>query len=296
MLGLSGGVDSSVVAALLNKAIGNQLTCVFIDNGLLRLNEAEQVITTFREHFGIDLVHVDAADRFLKGLEGVIDPEAKRKVIGQLFIEIFEEEANKIKDAKWLAQGTIYPDVIESAKAKSGNTANVIKSHHNVGGLPERMNLGLVEPLRELFKDEVRRIGLELGLPSELVYRHPFPGPGLAVRVLGEIKLEYLTILRQADNIFISELHRHDLYTRAAQAFVVFMPVKSVGVVGDARQYEYVVSLRSVETTDFMTATASNLPFDFLQFVANRIMNEVKGVSRVVYDISSKPPATIEWE
>lgn len=295
ILGLSGGVDSSVVAALLNKAIGKQLTCIFIDNGLLRLGEADEVMLTFGEHFGIKIKKIDASERFLSALVGVADPEAKRKVIGGLFIDVFEEEAQKIKDAKWLAQGTIYPDVIESAKSHQGK-AHVIKSHHNVGGLPEKMNLGLVEPLRELFKDEVRRVGLELGLPSQLVYRHPFPGPGLSVRVLGEIQKPYLDILRQADKIFIDELHNHDYYYRVSQAFVVFMPVKSVGVVGDARQYEYVVSLRCVETTDFMTAMASNLSFEFLTMVANRIMNEVKGIARVVYDISSKPPATIEWE
>lgn len=295
LLGLSGGVDSSVVAALLHRAIGEQLTCVFIDNGLLRLGEAEQVLGTFRDHFGINIIHVDASHQFLSALQGVSDPEAKRKVVGRVFIETFEECAKKIKNVKWLAQGTIYPDVIESARTHSGK-AHVIKSHHNVGGLPEQMHLGLIEPLRELFKDEVRRIGSELGLPTDLVYRHPFPGPGLSVRILGEVKSEYLDILRLADRIFIDELVRYELYHLVSQAFVVFLPVKTVGVIGDARQYEYVVSLRAVETVDFMTASAANLPFEFLTWVSNRIMNEVQGVARVVYDISSKPPATIEWE
>ncbi len=295
LLGLSGGVDSSVVAALMHKAIGKQLTCVFIDNGLLRHGEAEQVVATFGEHFGMQLVHVDARDAFLSALAGVSDPEAKRKVIGRVFIEQFDAQAKKLEGVKWLAQGTIYPDVIESAGAKSGK-AHVIKSHHNVGGLPEEMALQLVEPLRELFKDEVRNIGLSLGLPAHLIHRHPFPGPGLAVRVLGEIKREYLPILRQADHIYLEELSKHDLYDTVSQAFAVFLPVKSVGVVGDARQYEYVIALRAVETIDFMTAKFSHLAWDFLQHVANRIMNEVSGVARVTYDISSKPPATIEWE
>jgi GMP synthase (glutamine-hydrolysing) len=295
LLGLSGGVDSSVVAALLHKAIGDQLTCVFVDNGLLRLNEGDQVMATFAQHMGVKVIRIDAEQRFLDGLKGEDDPEKKRKIIGNLFIDIFEEEAAKLDDVKWLAQGTIYPDVIESAGAKSGK-AHVIKSHHNVGGLPDYMKLKLVEPLRELFKDEVRKIGVELGLPSEMVYRHPFPGPGLGVRILGEVKKEYADILRQADDIFISELRNHDLYDKVSQAFTVFLPVKSVGVVGDARRYEYVVSLRAVETIDFMTARFAHLPFDFLDLVTRRIINEVSGISRVAYDISSKPPATIEWE
>ncbi|MCF6282357.1 MAG: glutamine-hydrolyzing GMP synthase [Candidatus Polarisedimenticolaceae bacterium] len=295
LLGLSGGVDSSVVAALLHKAIGDQLTCVFVDNGLLRLNEGDQVMATFAEHMGVKVIRVDAEQRFLDGLKGEDDPEKKRKIIGNIFIDIFEEEAEKLNGVEWLAQGTIYPDVIESAGAKSGK-AHVIKSHHNVGGLPDYMKMKLVEPLRELFKDEVRKIGVELGLPSEMVYRHPFPGPGLGVRILGEVKKEYADILRQADDIFIAELRNHDLYDKVSQAFAVFLPVKSVGVVGDARCYEYVVSLRAVETVDFMTARFAHLPFDFLEHVTRRIINEVSGISRVAYDISSKPPATIEWE
>jgi GMP synthase (glutamine-hydrolysing) len=295
VLGLSGGVDSSVVAALLHKAIGDQLTCVFVDNGLLRLHEGEQVMATFAEHMGVRVIRVDAAERFLKALRGVPDPEQKRKIIGNLFVEIFEEEASKLDDVDWLAQGTIYPDVIESAGAKSGK-AHVIKSHHNVGGLPDDMRLQLIEPLRELFKDEVRKIGVELGLPFEMVYRHPFPGPGLGVRILGEVTREYADILRQADHIFIEELRKHDLYDKVSQAFAVFLPVKSVGVVGDARQYDYVVSLRAVETIDFMTARFAHLPFDFLDHVSRRIIQEVSGISRVAYDISGKPPATIEWE
>ncbi len=295
LLGLSGGVDSSVVAALLHRAIGEQLTCVFVDNGLLRLHEGDQVMSTFAEHMGVKVVRVDAEERFLKGLDGVSDPEQKRKIIGNLFIDIFEEEARKLDDVKFLAQGTIYPDVIESAGAKSGK-AHVIKSHHNVGGLPEYMKLELVEPLRELFKDEVRSIGVELGLPYEMIYRHPFPGPGLGVRILGEVKKEYADILRQADHIYIEELGKHNLYNEVSQAFAVFLPVRSVGVVGDARSYEYVVSLRAVVTVDFMTAKFAHLPFDFLEEVSRRIINEVPGISRVAYDISSKPPATIEWE
>jgi GMP synthase (glutamine-hydrolysing) len=295
VLGLSGGVDSSVVAALLHRAIGDQLTCVFVDNGLLRLHEGDQVMATFAEHMGVKVIRVDAEARFLGALAGVSDPEQKRKVIGNLFIEIFEEQANKLQDVSFLAQGTIYPDVIESAGAKSGK-AHVIKSHHNVGGLPETMQLALVEPLRELFKDEVRKIGVELGLPYEMIYRHPFPGPGLGVRILGEVKKEYADILREADHIYIEELHRHNLYDEVSQAFAVFLPVKSVGVVGDARRYEYVVTLRAVKTVDFMTARFAHLPFEFLEEVSRRIINEVKGVSRVAYDISSKPPATIEWE
>jgi GMP synthase (glutamine-hydrolysing) len=295
ILGLSGGVDSSVVAALLHKAIGDRLTCIFVDNGLLRLHEGDQVMATFAQHMGVKVIRVDAEERFLAALAGQADPEKKRKIIGNLFVDIFEEEANKIDGADFLAQGTIYPDVIESAGAKSGK-AHVIKSHHNVGGLPDYMKLQLVEPLRELFKDEVRKVGVELGLPSDMVYRHPFPGPGLGVRILGEVKKEYADILRRADAIYIEELRNHDLYDEVSQAFAVFLPVKSVGVVGDARQYEYVVSLRAVKTVDFMTAHFAHLPFDFLELVSRRIINEVKGVSRVAYDISSKPPATIEWE
>jgi len=295
VLGLSGGVDSSVVAALLHKAIGGRLTCIFVDNGLLRLNEGDEVMSTFAEHMGVKVIRVDAESRFLAALSSVADPEKKRKIIGNLFIEIFEEEAGKLRDVDFLAQGTIYPDVIESAGAASGK-AHVIKSHHNVGGLPEHMRLKLVEPLRELFKDEVRRVGDELGLPKKMVYRHPFPGPGLGVRILGEVKKEYADILRLADAIYIDELRQASLYDSVSQAFAVFLPVKSVGVVGDARRYEYVVTLRAVKTIDFMTASFAHLPFDFLENVSRRIINEVPGVSRVAYDISSKPPATIEWE
>ncbi|MGB1799560.1 MAG: glutamine-hydrolyzing GMP synthase [Gammaproteobacteria bacterium] len=295
LLALSGGVDSSVVAALLHKAIGNQLTCVFVDNGLLRLHEGDQVMETFAEHMGINVIRVDAEERFLEKLKGVEDPEAKRKIIGNEFIYIFEEHSNDFEDMKWLAQGTIYPDVIESAGAKTGK-AHVIKSHHNVGGLPETMKMELVEPLRELFKDEVRKLGVELGLPKEMVYRHPFPGPGLGVRILGEVKKEYADLLRKADHIFIEELRKHNLYDEVSQAFTVFLPVKSVGVMGDARKYDYVVSLRAVVTVDFMTAHWAHLPYDFLGHVSSRIINEVDGISRVTYDISGKPPATIEWE
>ncbi len=295
ILGLSGGVDSSVVAALLHKAIGDRLTCVFVDTGLLRLNEADQVMNIFAQHMGVQVIRVNAEERFLQALEGVHDPEQKRKIIGRLFVEIFDEEAGKISDARWLAQGTIYPDVIESAGSKTGK-AHVIKSHHNVGGLPEDMNLKLIEPLRELFKDEVRQIGLELGLPYEMVYRHPFPGPGLGVRILGEVKKEYAELLRRADVIFIEELRRHDLYEKVSQAFAVFLPVKSVGVMGDGRRYDFVIALRAVETVDFMTARWAHLPYDFLDLVSRRIINEVPGISRVTYDISGKPPATIEWE
>jgi len=295
LLGLSGGVDSSVVAALLEKAIGDQLTCVFVDTGLLRWRESEQVMATMAEHMGVRVIRVDAADRFYAALAGVADPEAKRKIIGRTFVEVFDEEAHKLEGVKWLAQGTIYPDVIESAGSKTGK-AHVIKSHHNVGGLPEEMNLKLVEPLRELFKDEVRRIGVELGLPREMVYRHPFPGPGLGVRILGEVKREYAQILQRADNVFIEELRRHDLYDDVSQAFAVFLPVKSVGVVGDGRAYEWVIALRAVETVDFMTAHWARLPYDFLDEVSRRIINEIPDISRVVYDISGKPPATIEWE
>ncbi|MGR9071954.1 MAG: glutamine-hydrolyzing GMP synthase [Gammaproteobacteria bacterium] len=295
ILGLSGGVDSSVVAALLHKAIGDQLICVFVDTGLLRLCEGDQVMATFAEHMGVRVIRVDAEDRYLEALKGVSDPEAKRKIIGGLFVEIFDEEAAKLTDAKWLAQGTIYPDVIESAGSKSGK-AHLIKSHHNVGGLPQNMKLKLVEPLRELFKDEVRKIGLELGLPSEMIDRHPFPGPGLGVRILGEVRKEYADLLRRADAIFIEELYRLDLYQTVSQAFAVFLPVKSVGVMGDGRRYDYVIALRAVETIDFMTARWAHLPYEFLDLVSRRIINEVKGISRVTYDISGKPPATIEWE
>ena len=295
ILGLSGGVDSSVVAALLHKAIGDQLTCVFVDTGLLRFNEGDQVMAMFAEHMGVKVIRVDAADRYFEKLRGVQDPEAKRKIIGNLFVDIFDEESNRLANAKWLAQGTIYPDVIESAGSKTGK-AHVIKSHHNVGGLPEDMKLGLVEPLRELFKDEVRRLGVELGLPHAMVYRHPFPGPGLGVRILGEVKPEYAELLAKADHIFIEELRKADLYDQVSQAFAVFLPVKSVGVVGDARAYEWVIALRAVETIDFMTAHWAQLPYEFLGRVSNRIINELRGVSRVVYDISGKPPATIEWE
>ncbi|QOL26984.1 glutamine-hydrolyzing GMP synthase [Thalassotalea sp. LPB0316] len=295
ILGLSGGVDSSVVAMLIHRAIGDKLTCVFVDNGLLRLNEGQQVMDMFGDHFGLNIVHVNAEDRFLDRLAGVDEPEAKRKIIGNVFVEVFDEEAGKRANAKWLAQGTIYPDVIESAASKTGK-AHVIKSHHNVGGLPEDMELGLVEPLRELFKDEVRKIGLELGLPYDMLYRHPFPGPGLGVRVLGEVKKEYCDLLRRADAIFIEELHKHDLYNKVSQAFTVFLPVRSVGVMGDGRKYDWVVSLRAVETIDFMTAHWAHLPYDFLGLVSNRIINEIDGISRVVYDVSGKPPATIEWE
>lgn len=295
LLALSGGVDSAVTAALLHRAIGDQLSCIFVDTGLLRLNEGDQVMETFSRHMGIRVIRVNAEQRYLEKLRGIADPEEKRKIIGREFIAIFEEEGKKLKNEKWLAQGTIYPDVIESAGAGTGK-AHVIKSHHNVGGLPERMHLKLIEPLRELFKDEVRKLGQQLGLPRELISRHPFPGPGLGVRILGEVKKEYADILRQADDIFIRALIRHDLYHSTSQAFAVFLPVKSVGVKGDARRYDYVVALRAVETVDFMTARWARLPDDFLQEVSERIMNEVEGVSRVVYDISSKPPATIEWE
>jgi GMP synthase (glutamine-hydrolysing) len=295
LLALSGGVDSSVVAALLHRAIGDQLTCVFVDNGLLRLGEADQVMETFASHLGIDVIRVDAELRFLTALEGVADPEEKRKIIGREFIKVFEEEGAKLRDVKWLAQGTIYPDVIESAGSQTGK-AHVIKSHHNVGGLPEEMQLQLIEPLRELFKDEVRRLGVELGLPPHMVYRHPFPGPGLGVRVLGQVHKEYADMLRLADAIFIEELRNNDLYDKVSQAFAVFLPVRSVGVKGDARAYEHVIALRAVETIDFMTARWSRLPHEFLEKVSSRILNEVGGISRVTYDISSKPPATIEWE
>ena len=295
LLGLSGGVDSSVVAALLNRAIGDQLTCVFVDNGLLRLNEGDQVMEMFAQNMGVKVIRAGAEERFLAKLEGVSDPEAKRKAIGNTFIEVFDEEAAKIQDVKWLAQGTIYPDVIESAGAKTGK-AHVIKSHHNVGGLPEDMALELVEPLRELFKDEVRRIGLELGLPRDMVFRHPFPGPGLGVRILGEVKKEYADLLRRADAIFIEELRNAGWYDQTSQAFAVFLPVKSVGVVGDGRRYEWVIAIRAVQTIDFMTARWAHLPYELMETVSNRIINEISGISRVTYDISGKPPATIEWE
>lgn len=295
ILGLSGGVDSSVTAALIHRAIGQRLTCVFVDNGLLRKNEREQVRETFEKNMGLKLIVVDAIDRFMNALAGVSDPEQKRKIIGREFVNVFQEEAAKIKNAKWLAQGTIYPDVIESAGAKT-KKAKVIKSHHNVGGLPDTLHLKLLEPLRSLFKDEVRELGIALGLPAEMVYRHPFPGPGLGVRILGKVKREYADLLREADAIFIEELRKADLYDKVSQAFVVFLPVKSVGVMGDGRTYEWVVSLRSVETSDFMTAKWSELPYDLLGRVSNRIINEVRGINRVVYDVSGKPPATIEWE
>ena len=295
LLGLSGGVDSAVVAALLHEALGDQLICVFVDNGLLRLNEGDQVMNLFADHLGVNVIRVDAQDRFLSALAGIVEPEQKRKIIGRLFIEIFEEEASRLDDIRWLAQGTIYPDVIESAGGKTGK-AHVIKSHHNVGGLPDRMHLKLVEPLRDLFKDEVRGIGLELGLPASMVHRHPFPGPGLGVRILGEVRREFADLLRSADAIFIDELRAAGLYEKVSQAFAVFLPVKSVGVMGDGRRYDYVVALRAVETIDFMTARWAHLPYDFLDHVSHRIINEVPGISRVTYDISGKPPATIEWE
>ncbi len=295
LLGLSGGVDSSVVAALLHRAIGDQLVCVFVDHGMLRLGEGDQVMKTFAESLGVQVIRVNAGERFLGALAGVVDPEVKRKLIGRLFVEVFEEESRRLSGVEFLAQGTIYPDVIESAAARTGK-AHVIKSHHNVGGLPANMRMQLVEPLRELFKDEVRRIGVELGLPREMVYRHPFPGPGLAVRILGEVRPEYAQLLQRADHIFIEELRRHDLYDRTSQAFAVFLPVRSVAVMGDGRRYEHVIALRAVQTVDFMTAQWAHLPYEFLDLVSRRIVNEVPGVSRVVYDISSKPPATIEWE
>jgi len=295
ILGLSGGVDSSVAAALLHRAIGDQLSCVFVDNGLLRLNEAEQVMGAFAENLGVKVNHVDAAERFLGHLAGVSDPEAKRKVIGREFVHIFQEEAERMPRAKWLAQGTIYPDVIESAGSKT-KKAHTIKSHHNVGGLPDTLRLKLLEPLRELFKDEVRELGVALGLPREMVYRHPFPGPGLGVRILGEVRKEYADLLRLADAIFIEELRSSGWYDQTSQAFVVFLPVKSVGVMGDGRTYEWVVGLRAVQTQDFMTAHWAELPHALLARVSNRIINEVRGINRVVYDVSGKPPATIEWE
>jgi GMP synthase (glutamine-hydrolysing) len=295
ILGLSGGVDSSVAAALIHRAIGSQLTCVFVDHGLLRLNEAAQVMETFAAHKHMKVVHVNAADEFFAALEGVSDPEQKRKIIGKHFVEVFQREAQQIRNARWLAQGTIYPDVIESAGAKT-KKAMTIKSHHNVGGLPESLHLKLLEPLRELFKDEVRELGTVLGLPREMVYRHPFPGPGLGVRILGEIRKEYVELLQRADDIFIEELRKSGWYDKTAQAFAVFLPVRSVGVMGDGRTYEYVVALRAVQTADFMTADWAPLPHELLARVSGRIINEVRGINRVTYDISSKPPATIEWE
>ncbi len=301
ILGLSGGVDSSVAAALIHRAIGDQLTCIFVDTGLLRLGEAEQVMETFARHLGVKVDMVDASAKFMTALAGVTDPEAKRKIIGREFVHVFQDEAAKLPNAKWLAQGTIYPDVIESAGAKT-KKATTIKSHHNVGGLPETLHLKLLEPLRELFKDEVRELGLALGLPREMVFRHPFPGPGLGVRILGEVKREYADLLRRADDVFIQELRGTkdadgvSWYDRTAQAFAVFLPVKSVGVMGDGRTYDYVVALRAVQTTDFMTADWAPLPYELLGRVSNRIINEVRGINRVVYDVSSKPPATIEWE
>lgn len=295
ILGLSGGVDSSVAAALIHRAIGDQLTCVFVDNGLLRLNEAEQVMQTFADNLGVKVIHVDASVKFLGDLAGVTDPEAKRKIIGREFVEVFQQESAKLPQAKWLAQGTIYPDVIESAGAKT-KKAHTIKSHHNVGGLPDTLKLKLLEPLRELFKDEVRELGVALGLPHAMVYRHPFPGPGLGVRILGEVKKEYADLLRMADAIFIEELRSSGWYEKTSQAFAVFLPVKSVGVMGDGRTYDYVVALRAVVTSDFMTAHWAELPYELLGKVSSRIINEVRGINRVVYDISGKPPATIEWE
>jgi GMP synthase (glutamine-hydrolysing) len=301
ILGLSGGVDSSVAAALIHRAIGDQLTCVFVDHGLLRLDEGKMVMNMFGKNLGVKVIHVDAAEQFMGQLAGVTDPEAKRKIIGREFVEVFQAEAGKLQNAKWLAQGTIYPDVIESA-GKGKKTAHTIKSHHNVGGLPETLNLKLLEPLRELFKDEVRELGVALGLPHDMVYRHPFPGPGLGVRILGEVKKEYADLLRRADAIFIEELRAttddegKSWYDKTSQAFAVFLPVKSVGVMGDGRTYEYVVALRAVQTQDFMTAHWAHLPHELLGKVSNRIINEVRGLNRVVYDISGKPPATIEWE
>ena len=295
LLGLSGGVDSSVVAALLYKAVGDRLTCIFVDNGLLRLNEGNQVMETFSKNMGVKVIRANAQEKFYSALSEESDPEAKRKIIGRCFIEVFDDEAKKLKNINFLAQGTIYPDVIESAGSKTGK-AKVIKSHHNVGGLPEDLNFELIEPLRDLFKDEVRNIGIELGIPYEMLYRHPFPGPGLGVRILGHVKKEYADILRLADNIFMEELYKSDLYHQVNQAFAVFLPVKSVGVTGDERRYDFVISLRAVETIDFMTARWARLPYDFLDTVSNRIINEINRVSRVVYDISGKPPATIEWE
>jgi len=295
LLALSGGVDSCVVAALLHRVVGNNLTCVFVDNGLLRLNEANQVMNILKQNMGIKIIKIDAQEIFFESLRNINDPEEKRKIIGKIFVEIFNQEASRLSNIKWLAQGTIYPDIIESAGTHTGK-AHAIKSHHNVGGLPEKMHLKLCEPLRMLFKDEVRKLGLALGLPEKMVFRHPFPGPGLAVRILGEVKASYINILRQADAIFIECLHKFDYYNKVSQAFAVFLPVKAVGVMGDARSYEYVIALRAVETTDFMTARWAHLPYEILGEAASRIINEVPGIARVTYDISNKPPATIEWE
>jgi len=295
ILGLSGGVDSSVAAALVHRAIGDKLTCIFVDTGLLRPGEADQVMDTFARHLGVKVDCVDASEAFLRALSGVTDPEEKRKIIGREFVHVFQAEAHKVSGARWLAQGTIYPDVIESAGAKT-KKAHTIKSHHNVGGLPDTLHLKLLEPLRELFKDEVRELGVALGLPRELVFRHPFPGPGLGVRILGEVTRERAELLRRADAIFIEELRRADWYDRVAQAFAVFLPIRSVGVMGDGRTYEHAVALRAVQTTDFMTAHWAPLPHEMLAAVSRRITNEVRGINRVVYDISGKPPATIEWE
>ncbi|MBF0462953.1 MAG: glutamine-hydrolyzing GMP synthase [Magnetococcales bacterium] len=295
ILGLSGGVDSAVTAALLHRAIGPQLTCIFVDNGLLRLHEGDEVMATFAQHLGVRVIRVAAEELFLSRLQGVVDPEQKRKIIGHTFIEVFEAEAKKMDGVRWLAQGTIYPDVIESAGGKTG-TATTIKSHHNVGGLPAKMGLALLEPLRELFKDEVRQVGLALGLPARMIHRHPFPGPGLGVRILGEVRREFADLLRQADAIYMEELHRSGHYHKTDQAFAVFLPVKSVGVMGDGRSYEYVIALRAVETKDYMTAAYYPMPHELLARIAGRIINEVKGINRVTYDITSKPPGTIEWE
>ena len=294
ILGLSGGVDSSVAAVLIHKAIGDQLTCIFVDTGLLRKDEGKKVMENYGEHFHMNIKMIDAKDRFLNRLKGISDPEEKRKIIGNEFVAVFDEESHKFESAKFLAQGTIYPDVIESQSVKGPSA--VIKSHHNVGGLPEEMKMELLEPLRELFKDEVRKVGEELGIPHHLVYRHPFPGPGLGIRILGEVDSEKVKILQEADDIFIEELYKNDLYEKVSQAFVVLLPVKSVGVMGDERTYEYTAVVRSANTIDFMTATWSKLPYEFLELVSNRIINEVKGINRIAYDISSKPPATIEWE
>ncbi len=295
ILGLSGGVDSSVAAALIHRAIGDQLTCVFVDTGLLRLNEAAQVMETFARSLGVKVIHVDASEQFMGKLAGVADPERKRKIIGGEFVAVFQAESAKLENAKWLAQGTIYPDVIESAGGKT-KKAHAIKSHHNVGGLPDDMHLKLLEPLRELFKDEVRELGMALGLPHDMVYRHPFPGPGLGVRILGEVKQEYADLLRRADYIFIEELRTSGWYEKTSQAFAVFLPVKAVGVMGDGRTYDYVIALRAVQTQDFMTAHWAELPYALLAKVSNRIINEIRGINRVAYDITGKPPGTIEWE
>ncbi len=295
ILALSGGVDSTVAGVLIEKAIGKNLSCIFVDTGLLRYNEAQQIMQNYKQNLGLDIIKIDAKETFYKELSGITDPEEKRKIIGRIFIEIFQHEASKIKDAKWLAQGTIYPDIIESAGSKTQKSHN-IKSHHNVGGLPQSLHLKLLEPLRELFKDEVRNLGLNLGIPKSLIYRHPFPGPGLAVRILGEIKPQFVELLQKADNIFIDELIQNNYYDKVSQAFCVFLPIKSVGVMGDGRTYDYVIALRAVETNDFMSANVANLPYDFITKIANRIINEVRGINRVVYDISGKPPATIEWE